>query len=69
MKQEFIITGMGCSGCVTRVRQALLSLQDITSADVQLQEPQAIIITVKPVSLELLQLVLHGPGIIRSGRG
>ena len=53
---------MGCNGCFTRVKQALLGLQDISSAEVQLQEPQAIITTTKPVSMDFLQLALHRVG-------
>jgi copper chaperone CopZ len=62
MTQEYIITGMGCSGCVARVKQALLALRDIRLAEVQLHDPQAVITTSKPVSMELLQLTLHRVG-------
>lgn len=53
---------MGCSGCVDRVKKALLSLEDISDARVQLQHPQAVITMIRPVPPELMQMTLHKVG-------
>ncbi len=62
MVQEFKITGMGCSGCVTRVKNALMSTTGVDDVIVQLQDPQALITMSNSVSPQLLQEGLYKVG-------
>ena len=62
MVQEFKITGMGCNGCVTRVKNALMSIADVVDASVRLEDPQAVITMSNPVSPGLLQEALYKVG-------
>ena len=62
MVQEFKITGMGCSGCVTRVKNALMNIADVVDASVRLEDPQAVITMSNAVSTGLLQEALYKVG-------
>ena len=62
MVQEFKITGMGCKGCVTRVKNTLLSIEDVLDASVRLEDPQAVITMNNSVSPGLLQEALYKVG-------
>jgi copper chaperone CopZ len=62
MTHQYTITGMTCNGCVTKARSALLGLGDITSAEVQLDAPQATIQMQKHIPLAVLQQALHKAG-------
>lgn len=42
-KKTLLISGMHCSGCSDRVSKVLNNLQGVRSADVSLEEEQAII--------------------------
>lgn len=42
-KEEFTVTGMHCSGCADRVSKVLNELQGVRSADVSLEDEQAVI--------------------------
>ena len=55
MTHTYNITGMTCNGCVAKVKSELLKLGDITSADVQLDAPQATITMNKHIPLASLQ--------------
>jgi copper chaperone CopZ len=43
MTHTYEIKGMTCGSCIAKVRQALLSINGITAADIQLSSPQATI--------------------------
>ena len=60
--REFIISGMTCGGCVARAKKAFESLEGVTSAQVQLEAPQAVLSLEKALSLEELQQALSGAG-------
>jgi copper chaperone CopZ len=62
MTHTYNITGMTCSSCVAKVKSELLKLGDVTSADVQLQSPQATISMTKHISTETLQKALSKAG-------
>lgn len=55
MTHTYEIKGMTCGGCVAKVKSALLMLGDVTSADVQLNAPQATISMQKHIPLKALQ--------------
>ena len=55
MTHTYTITGMTCNNCVAKVKSALLMLGDVTSADIQLNAPQATISMQKHIPLKALQ--------------
>lgn len=62
MTHEYKITGMTCGSCVTRVKNELLKMGDIVSADIQLQSPQASITMNKHISTAALQQAVNKAG-------
>jgi len=54
MTTEYKIEGMTCMGCVNSVKQKLSTIKGIESVDIQLESPQATIISSSPLSLNLL---------------
>ncbi|MBG9378028.1 cation transporter [Panacibacter sp. DH6] len=62
MTHTYNITGMTCSGCVAKVKSALLMLGDVTAAEVQLNTPQATITMQRHIDLQTLQNALHKAG-------
>lgn len=60
MTHTYQITGMTCSTCEAKVKSSLLSLSDITSADVSKETGTAIITMDKHVSISTLQTALGG---------
>ena len=60
MTHTYNITGMTCNGCVTKVKSELLKLENVLSADVQLQSPQATITMDKHIPVEVLQNAIGG---------
>jgi len=62
MKKEYSISGMGCSGCVARVKNMLMTIPGIDTVEVKLDAPQAVLTMKKMVSLEFLQMSLHRMG-------
>ena len=63
MTEKFEITGMTCSHCVSRVKKALENVENVHSAEVRLESPQAIILSDKNVSLEELQTAVQAAGV------
>ncbi len=55
MENQYSITGMTCSRCVTKVKNELESIPNIMSAQVQLMSPEAVIVSNKKNSVEHLQ--------------
>ncbi len=55
MTHTYNITGMTCNGCVTSVKNALLKINGVTSADVQLNAPQATITLSQNIPVAQLQ--------------
>ena len=53
---------MTCNSCVAKVKSQLLSLGDITSADIQLTSPQATISMQKHIPLKTLQEAIYKAG-------
>ncbi len=62
MTHTYNISGLTCTGCITKARSALLKIGDINSADIQLEPPQAIINMQKHVGLNSLQDALSKAG-------
>lgn len=62
MTHTYNINGLTCSGCVTKARSALLKIGDITSAEIQLEAPQATISMEKHVTIFSLQEALRKAG-------
>lgn len=62
MTHTYNITGMTCSGCVSKAKSELLKLGDVMLADVQLAAPQATITMQKHIPLSQLQIALHKAG-------
>ncbi|MGZ3938215.1 MAG: heavy-metal-associated domain-containing protein [Flavisolibacter sp.] len=62
MTHTYLVNGMTCDGCVTKVRSELLKLGDVTEAEVQLSAPQATISMQKHIPLTQLQSALSKAG-------
>lgn len=62
MTHTYQINGMTCNGCVAKVKSELLKIGDVTNADVQLNEPQAIITMQTHIPLQTLQQALSKAG-------
>jgi copper chaperone CopZ len=63
MTHTYKINGMTCNNCVAKVKSELLSLGNITNAEVQLTSPQATISMQKHVPLKTLQ-----EAVLKAGR-
>lgn len=63
MTHAYNISGMTCSSCVAKVKSALLKIGDITSAEVQLTAPQAIITMQKHIPVQVLQAAIQNAGL------
>ena len=53
---------MTCNSCVAKVKSELLKLPDVTSADVQLQSPQATITMARHINEDVLQAAVNKAG-------
>jgi copper chaperone CopZ/uncharacterized membrane protein YphA (DoxX/SURF4 family) len=62
MTHTYNITGMTCTSCVAKVKSALLKLGDVSSAEIQLQAPQATVNMIKHIPLPKLQEALSQAG-------
>lgn len=62
MTHTYHINGITCNGCVAKAKSALLTLGDITEANVQLAQPQATITMQKHISVATLQAALNKAG-------
>ena len=62
MKQTFKINGMSCGSCRQTVEKALQGLDGITSAQVNLNPPEAIIEKADAVTLDQLNAALSKAG-------
>lgn len=62
MTHTYNITGITCSSCVAKVKSELLKLGDITSAEVQIEAPQATITMQKHIPLAQLQEAISKAG-------
>lgn len=62
MTHTYNITGITCSSCVAKVKSELLKLANITSAEVQIEAPQATIIMQKHIPLTQLQEAISKAG-------
>ena len=62
MTHKYSIVGMTCNNCVAKVKNELLKLGDIESAEVQLQSPQATITMSKHISTPILQQAISKAG-------
>ena len=62
MTHTYNITGITCSSCVAKVKSELLKLGDVTSADVQIEAPQATISMQKHIPVGQLQEAISKAG-------
>ena len=62
MVHEYTISGMHCAACVQKVRDALVRLAEVESADISLQPPQATIEMRSHISVEDLNSALQKIG-------
>lgn len=62
MTHIYEIDGMTCGNCVAKVKDQLLRVGDITTAEVQLRDPQATISMQKHISLPELQKAVSKAG-------
>jgi len=62
MTKEYEIKGMSCGNCVSKVKDALLKIEGVETAKVQLQFPQAIIKTDRDLPLAVLNDALNKAG-------
>ena len=66
MTHKYSIVGMTCNNCVAKVKNELLKLGDIESAEVQLQSPQATITMSKHISTPIFSRLSVRLEIMRS---
>lgn len=62
MIKKYKIEGMTCSSCVARVKEKLESREEITEANIQLEEPQATLKLVGMIDIAELQATLAEAG-------
>lgn len=62
MTHTYNISGLTCNNCVAKAKSELLKLGDITSANVQLNAPQATLSMQKHIPVQALQNALHKAG-------
>ncbi len=62
MTHTYNISGMTCTSCVAKVKSELLKLGDVSTAEVQLQSPQATITMQKHISTTALQAAIQNAG-------
>ena len=62
MTHTYNIAGLTCNGCVAKAKSELLKLGDVTTADVQLQSPQATLTMQKHIPVQALQIALSKAG-------
>lgn len=62
MTHTYEISGMTCGSCVTRVKNELLRLSDVSSADIKLQSPQASIAMSRHIDTATLQEAISKAG-------
>ena len=55
MIKKYLIEGMTCGGCVSKVKQSLEGLNEVEKADIQLEAPQGKLILSSPVNMKILQ--------------
>jgi len=58
MTEKYEITGMTCQNCVKKVRAKINALADISHSHVQLNSPQLVMETAKPISVEKIRAAL-----------
>ena len=68
MKKKLLIEGMSCNHCVMHVKNALLDLEEVTNADVNLDTNSAIIDVSKNVADETLKEAVEEAGDRKSTR-
>lgn len=62
MTHTYQIKGMTCQNCVAKAKSALLSLGDVSEAEIQLQTPQATITMLKHIPTTVLQNAISKAG-------
>ena len=62
MKKEFELAGMGCGGCVSHVKNALLQIPGVTDAEVHLHPQRAVLTMSKSIDVSELQTQLSKAG-------
>lgn len=62
MTKKYFIEGMSCGSCVAQVKAAVLKVEGVESAEVQLQFPQATIKMESEVPVKKFQLGLSNAG-------
>jgi copper chaperone CopZ len=62
MTHTYQIDGMHCGSCVAKVKNELLKLGDITTAEIQLKAPQATVTMLKHISTASLQQAVAKAG-------
>ena len=65
MTHTYQIDGMHCSSCISKVKNELLKITDITEAQIQLKAPQATITMLKHVSATTLKQAVARAGAFK----
>ncbi|NEW80102.1 MAG: heavy-metal-associated domain-containing protein [Gelidibacter sp.] len=69
MKQKFKINGMSCGSCKQTVEKALQGIEGVTSAQVSMSPPEAIIEKADSVTIKQLNSALSKAGNYSIGEG
>lgn len=62
MKKKISIEGMSCGHCVNHVKEALLELKGVSSADVSLEDKSAVIEVTEDVKDEEINFAVDDAG-------
>ena len=62
MKKIIHVEGMGCMKCVAHVKEALESLDGVSSAEVSLDDKKAVITLIKDVADEAIKSAIDEAG-------
>ena len=62
MTKKYFIEGMSCGSCIAKVKAALLKVEGVESAKVQLQSPQATVKMKSGIPDNVFQSALNNTG-------
>lgn len=62
MTKKYFIEDMSCGSCVAKVKESILEIEGVESAEVQLQFPQATIKMENDIPISIFQSALNKAG-------
>lgn len=59
MKKKILVEGMKCANCAKHVKEALINVEGVTSAEVNLSDKYVIVETKAEISEETIKLAIN----------